>query len=114
MKAIAQATYTSLKQIPELARRAERLGYYAMTNGERQYHAFLPPVLAAEHTEKLIVSPNVAIAFARSPMTTAYAAWNTQAFSEGRFQLGLGTQVKAHIIRRYGAEWGKPVARLKD
>ncbi|MCL0101561.1 TIGR03617 family F420-dependent LLM class oxidoreductase [Dehalococcoidia bacterium] len=114
MKAIAQATDTSLKQIPEAARRAERLGYHAMNNGERRNHAFLPPLLAAEHTERLMVSPNVAIAFARSPMATAYASWNIQAFSDGRFQLGLGTQIKAHITRRFGAEWGKPAARMRD
>ena len=97
-----------------MAQRAERLGYDVMTNGERDHIGFFPPLLAAEHTTKLKVATNVAIAFARSPMTTAYAAWNLQGFSGGRFQLGLGSQVKAHIVRRFSAEWGKPVARMKE
>ena len=104
----------TLKDIPDIARRAERLGYDVLTSGDREHSAFLPPLLGAEHTKRIHVATNVAIAFARSPTASAYAAWNIQSFSDGRFRLGLGTQVKAHITRRFGMTWDRPVGRMKE
>ncbi len=114
MKVTATARYQHLREVPEVAKRAERLGFDLLTNGERDHHGFLPPLLALEHTERIHAATNVAIAFARTPMATAYAAWDLQSFSRGRFGLGLGSQVKAHITRRFSAEWGRPVGRLKE
>jgi probable F420-dependent oxidoreductase len=71
-------------------------------------------VLAAEHTRQIQLGTAVAIAFPRSPMVTAQIAWDLAAYSEGRFILGLGTQVKAHIERRFSTPWDAPVARLRD
>ena len=75
---------------------------------------FLPLALAAEHTSRVKLGPAVAIAFARSPMSMAYQSWDLAALSKGRFILGLGTQVKGHIERRYGVKWEPPVAKLRD
>ena len=103
-----------LRDIPAVARAAEALGFGAIWTPETQHNAFLPLALAAEHTTQVQLGTAVAIAFARSPMVIAQEAWDLQALSGGRFLLGLGTQVKAHIERRYGMEWGQPVARLRD
>lgn len=103
-----------LREIPAIARAAEATGFDALWTPETQHNAFLPLVLAAEHTQRIAIGTSVAIAFARSPMVVAQAAWDLQALSQGRFMLGLGTQVKAHIERRYGMPWGQPVARLRE
>ena len=114
MEILGAARHVALKDIPEIARTLESLGYDTLHQGETKADVFLPVLLAAEHTTRLKVATNVAIAFARSPMVLAYASWNLQAFSNGRFKLGLGTQVKAHIPRRFGMPWDRPVGRLKE
>jgi probable F420-dependent oxidoreductase len=73
---------------------------------------FLPLALAADTGCDLYT--NVAIAFPRSPMHLAHQAWDLAALSEGRFALGLGTQVRAHIERRYGSTWSRPAARMEE
>ena len=103
-----------IRTIPATVRAAEALGFDAIWTPETQHNAFLPLVMAAEHTEHVAIGTAVAIAFARSPMVIAQIAWDLQVLSNGRFLLGLGTQVKAHIERRYGMEWGQPVARLRE
>lgn len=103
-----------LREIPAVARAAEAVGFDGLWTPETQHNAFLPLALAAEHTEHMAIGTSVAIAFARSPMVIAQEAWDLQALSQGRFMLGLGTQVKAHIERRYGMPWGQPVARLRE
>ncbi|MCH8900971.1 MAG: TIGR03617 family F420-dependent LLM class oxidoreductase, partial [Chloroflexi bacterium] len=75
---------------------------------------FLAHDLAAEHTERIDLGTAVAIAFPRSPMATAQIAWDLQRLSNGRFVIGLGTQVKGHIERRYGMTWAAPGPRLKE
>jgi probable F420-dependent oxidoreductase len=105
---------TALAALPAAARAADALGFGALWVPETQHNAFLPLVLAAEHSKRMLLGTSVAIAFARSPMVTAQAAWDLQALSGGRFVLGLGTQVQAHIERRFSAAWGQPVARLRD
>lgn len=92
----------------------ERLGFAGIWTPETKGNAFFPLVLAAEHTHQIELGTAVAIAFPRSPMVMAQNAWELQAFSQGRFILGLGTQVRAHIERRYGMTWEAPVARLRD
>lgn len=111
----AALTHTSLSQIPALAQAAEAFGCSAVWTTETQHDPFLPLTLAAEHTTRLQLGTAVAIGFARSPMTLAHTAWDLAAQSNGRFMLGLGTQVKAHIERRFGMLWPEsPVGKLRE
>ncbi len=104
-----------LAQVAEIARAAEALGFAALWSNETQHDPFLPGALIAEHTRRLHFGPAVAIAFARSPATLAYTAWDLAQVSGGRFILGLGTQVKAHIERRFGQVWPEsPVNKLRE
>ncbi len=103
-----------LREVPAEARRAEQLGFAALWSMEAGNDGFLPLALAAEHTRRIQLGPSVAIAFPRSPMTMAYTAWDLAALSQGRFILGLGTQVKGHIERRYGVKWEAPVGKLRE
>lgn len=106
---------TSLSAIPEIARAAEAIGFAALWATETQHDPFLPGALVAEHSRRLHFGTAVAIAFARSPATLAYTAWDLAQQSGGRFILGLGTQVKAHIERRFGMLWPEsPVAKLRE
>jgi probable F420-dependent oxidoreductase len=103
-----------LPQIAEAARAAEALGFAALWTSETKHDPFLPLAIAAEHTSAIQLGTSVAIAFARSPMVIAQTAWDLQAFSGGRLLLGLGTQVKAHIERRFSMPWEAPAARLRE
>jgi probable F420-dependent oxidoreductase len=98
----------------EQARRAEALGFDGAWTSETQHDAFLPLILAAEHTTRLTLGTSIAVAFGRSPIVTAHLSWDLAALSQGRFLLGLGTQVKGHIERRYGLTWDSPGPRLRD
>ncbi|MBI2975875.1 MAG: TIGR03617 family F420-dependent LLM class oxidoreductase [Chloroflexi bacterium] len=105
----------SLSEVPALARRIEALGADGLFTTETQHDPFLPLALAAGHTTRLELGTAVAIAFARSPMTVAHTAWDLAAHSGGRFLLGLGTQVKPHIERRFGMAWPEsPVGQLRE
>lgn len=97
----------------ERARELESLGLDGVFGFEGPGDVFTPLVLAAAATE-LDVYTNVAIAFPRSPMTTAYQAWDLQKVAQGRFSLGLGTQVRANVEKRYSATWSKPVDRMRE
>jgi probable F420-dependent oxidoreductase len=103
-----------LRDIPRIAQAAEAIGFAGLWAPETQHNGFFPLVLAAEHTNTIEIGSAVVIAFARSPMVTAQMAWDLQALSNGRFVLGFGTQVKAHIERRFGMPWDSPVARLRE
>lgn len=81
---------------------------------ENAHDVFFPLVLAASAGADLDLMTNVAIAFPRSPVHLAHAAWDLQLLSGGRFRLGLGSQVRTHIERRYGATWSRPAARLRE
>ena len=105
---------SSLAEVPETAERAEALGYDFLTSGETSQNAFFPLVLAAEHTRRVELRTSIALAFARSPMDTAYMAWDLQRLSNGRFALGLGSQVRGHVVRRFGMEWSPPAARMRE
>lgn len=104
-----------LQAVPEIAKEAERLGFDTLWSSETMHDPFLPFTLAAEHTRELKFGTAVAVSFARSPTTMAYTAWDLAQTSGGRFCLGLGTQVKAHIERRFGMPWPEsPVAKLRE
>ena len=104
----------SLGEIAQLAKRAEALGYDFLSSSETAHNPFLPLVLAAEHTERMGLRTSIALAFARSPMDVAYLAWDLQGLSRGRFVLGLGSQVRGHIVRRFGMEWKPPAPRMRE
>ena len=103
-----------LGEVAAYAQRVESIGFAGLLVPEAVHDGFLTAMLALEHTESLTVATSVALAFPRSPTTTAYAAWDLQAMSAGRFQLGLGSQVKGNITRRFGMQWSPPVARMRD
>ncbi len=103
-----------LNDIPDLARRAEQLGIRGLWTTETTHNPFLPLTHVAAHTERLEFGTGIAVAFPRSPMVTAQLAWDLAGQSGGRFILGLGTQVKAHIVRRFSTVWDKPGPRLKE
>ena len=95
-------------------REAEELGYDAVVGAETQHDPFLAMALAAQEPSRLQLVTGIALAFTKSPVATAYIAWDLQAMSGGRFVLGLGTQVKGHVTRRFGMPWSKPAQRMKD
>ncbi|MGB0502188.1 MAG: TIGR03617 family F420-dependent LLM class oxidoreductase, partial [Acidimicrobiales bacterium] len=96
------------------AKAQEAAGYDGVWTAETSHDPFLPLVLAAEHTETLELGTSIAVAFARNPMLLANLGWDLQALSKGRFNLGLGTQIKPHITKRFSMEWSKPAARAKE
>jgi probable F420-dependent oxidoreductase len=97
----------------ESARSIATLGADGIFSFEGQHDVFFPLVLAAEETD-LELMTNVAIAGPRSPLHLAHASYDLQTLSRGRFRLGLGSQIRAHIEKRYGAQWGKPAARTAE
>ena len=103
-----------LHKIQTLARDTERAGFSGITFTEAGRTAYLSVAAAALATEQLEFSTGIAVAFPRSPMITAGTAWELQDVSRGRFRLGLGTQVRAHITRRYGSEFDPPGPRMRD
>lgn len=109
MKLDASLPPVPLKSIPDIARGAEALGFDALWSSETIHDPFLPGALVAEHSQHLCFGTAIAVAFARSPATLAYSAWDLSQASGGRFILGLGTQVKAHIERRFGMPWPESV-----
>lgn len=94
-----------LSQVVDIARQAEEIGFSALWSSETSHDPFLPAVLIAEHTQRIQFGTAIAVSFARSPATLAYTAWDLSQYSQGRFILGIGTQVKAHIERRFGMPW---------
>lgn len=105
----------SIDGLAAAARAIEALGFDGATTPEAGQDPFLPLIIAAEHTTRLTLATNVAIAFPRSPMVVAQLAWDLQRLSGGRFHLGLGTQVKGHNERRYASPWtASPGPRLRE
>jgi probable F420-dependent oxidoreductase len=98
-----------LKDVPAIAQAAEETGFSALWTQETQHDPFLPCALIAEHSSEMQFGTAIAVSFARSPANLAYIAWDLAAQSGGRFMLGLGTQVKAHIERRFGMTWPESV-----
>ena len=93
---------------------AEAAGYDGLWTLEGQHDPFLPLVLAAERTERIELGTAIAVAFPRSPMITAQNAWELARASKGRFSLGLGSQVKAHIERRFSMPFEHPGPKLRE
>lgn len=106
--------FSGLADVPAMAREAEAVGFGALWAPETRHDPFFPLVLAAEHTTHIRLGTAVAIAFPRSPMVLANIGWDLAKFSNGRFILGLGTQVKGHNERRFSVPWVPPGPRLRD
>lgn len=98
----------------EAARTAVELGYDGFFSAETQYDPFLPLAIASAQEPDLEVGTAIAVAFPRSPMVVAMTAWDLARMSRGKFMLGLGTQVRAHIVRRFSTTWDSPVPRLRE
>ena len=98
----------------EAAKRAESTGYDGVWTAETSHDPFLPLVLAAEHTERIKLGTGIAVAFARNPMNLAVLANDLQTMSHGRFMLGLGSQIKPHIEKRFSMPWSHPAPRMRE
>jgi len=92
----------------------EALGYDAAFSAEINNDPFFPLVLAAEHSERIALTTSISVAFARNPMTVANLAWDLNQYSHGRFSIGLGSQIRPHITRRFSMPWSKPAARMRE
>lgn len=103
-----------LTRLSEVGAAAEQSGYSALWSAESSGDPFLPLVPAAAATEQLQLGTAITVAFARNPMSLAYTAHDLQLLSAGRFLLGLGSQVRPHIERRFGMPWGRPAARMRE
>ena len=107
-------TWDRLGDIPEVARRAEELGFDAVLSSETKFDPFFRIVLAAEHTRRIQLGTCVAVAFARNPMTLASTAWELHDYSGGRFLLGLGANFPPQVTKRFSMPADRPVARLRE
>lgn len=102
------------REAPSAAERAARLGFDGFFSAETSHDPFFPLLLAADAAPDLDLGTAIAVAFPRSPMITAATSWDLAQASGGRFILGLGTQVRAHITRRFSTSWDSPGPRLRD
>jgi probable F420-dependent oxidoreductase len=103
-----------LAQVGAYARRVEAIGFDGLNVPDAVHDALLTATVALRETSRLRVATSVLVAFPRSPMNVAHAAWDLQAFSGGRFELGLGTQVRGNIIGRYSTPWEPPIPRMRE
>jgi probable F420-dependent oxidoreductase len=110
----ASAAPLDVARVGEDARLAEELGYDGVITEETKEDAYVVMALAAQATSRVSLATAVAVAFPRSPTITAQAAWSLQRLSRGRFVLGLGSQVKGHIERRFGVKWSAAGPWLRD
>ena len=104
--------YAQLGTAAEEARRLSDIGYDGVYTLEGAGDPFLPLVLASEHAPQLTISTGIAVAFPRNPSHIAYQAWDLQRYSGGKFMLGLGSQVRAHIEKRFGVDFDQPANRM--
>ncbi|HUO69776.1 MAG TPA: TIGR03617 family F420-dependent LLM class oxidoreductase [Solirubrobacteraceae bacterium] len=114
MKIDAGGYASTVIEAGESAVRAERDGYDGWWVAETQIDPFIGAAIAAERTERVEITTAIAVAFARNPMTVALQANDVQTLAEGRFVLGLGSQIRPHITKRYSMQWSKPAARMRE
>ncbi|MBL1075514.1 TIGR03617 family F420-dependent LLM class oxidoreductase [Nocardia sp. 2] len=105
---------TPLSLVAERVRRIEGLGFDTVHVSETVRDPFSVCAVATEHSSTVVIRTSMVVAFARSPMVTACAAWDLARFSGGRFHLGVASQVRGNMVGRYSVEWTEPVARLRD
>jgi len=103
-----------LEMAPLAIGELEARGYDSAFSAEINNDPFFPLVLAAQHSEQIALSTSISVAFARNPMTMANLAWDLNQYAKGRFTLGIGSQIKPHITRRFNMPWSKPAARMRE
>ncbi|MCB8945858.1 MAG: TIGR03617 family F420-dependent LLM class oxidoreductase [Ardenticatenaceae bacterium] len=103
-----------LGEMGALVQAAEALGFDGLWTAETNSDPFLPLAVAAEHSQRMNIGTAIAVTFPRSPTVLATMAWDLARFSNGRFILGLGAQIKAHNERRFGARWEKPIRKMRE
>ncbi len=114
MKLDCALAMDALEEAPDVARAAEAAGFQGLWANDTKHNPFVALALAAVRTTRMQLGTGIAVAFSRSPMVTAQTAWDLGRLSGGRFILGLGTQVRAHIERRFGMPWDPPVPKLRE
>ncbi len=114
MKIDAGLMTADLASVPENANRLEAQGYDGIVTAETSHDPFFPLLLAAEHTQRVELMTSIAVAFARSPMNLANIGHDLNAYSKGRFVLGLGSQIAPHITKRFSMPWSSPAARMRE
>ena len=105
---------STIADLARSARELEGLGYDGIITAETAHDPFLQLVIAAEHTERVELATGIAVAFARNPMTLANLGHDLQTYSGGRAIVGLGSQIKPHIEKRFSMEWSHPAARMRE
>jgi len=103
-----------LEKVKDTVTAAEAAGYDGIRTAEMNHDPFMPLLLAAEHSKKIELATSIAVAFARSPMILANIGHDLNAYSKGRFTLGLGSQIKPHVTKRFSMPWGAPAAQMKE
>jgi probable F420-dependent oxidoreductase len=114
MKVDAELPMGLSDKISQAIRDLEGMGYDGATTVETGHDPFLPLVLAAEHSERIQLMTSIAVAFARNPMSMASVAHDLNAYSKGRLLLGVGSQVRAHIEKRFSMPWSHPAPRMRE
>jgi probable F420-dependent oxidoreductase len=114
MKIDANLDTSSLAAVTSSAQELDKAGYHGLWVSEEAHDPFLPLPVAALAAKRAELGTSIAVAFARTPMTVAYTAHDLQAYSQGRFLLGLGSQVKPHIERRFSMPWSHPAPRMRE
>jgi len=111
---VDKAVWGELGSIAAQARKIEADGYDGLAATEVSSDPFPPLTLAAEHTERVDLMTAITVAFARSPMTLAQVGHDLNQYSKGRVILGLGSQIRAHITKRFSMPWSKPASRMRE
>ena len=106
--------YAQMSGAAAEAKRLSALGYDGVYSLEGSWDPFFPLAIASEHAPELDIATGIAVAFPRNPSHIAYQAWDLQTFSKGKFSLGLGSQIKPHIEKRFGIEFSPPAARMRE
>lgn len=114
MKIDAMMLGSNLATMADYAQATETIGFDGLWTTETSNDPFFPLVLAAEHTNRINVGTSIAVTFPRAPGVLAQIGWDLARFSQGRFIMGLGSQVRAHNERRFGATWDKPVRQMRE
>jgi probable F420-dependent oxidoreductase len=114
LKVDAEGAVRDPSEAAALARKAEESGFDCFWVNETKHDPFVQLALAAGATKDIGLGTSIALAFTRSPTSLAYTAWDVQSLSRGRFVLGLGSQVKGHIERRFGMKWESPAPKMKE
>ena len=103
-----------LAQSGQQAAKLEALGYNGVVTAETAHDPFFPLLLAAQETQSVELTTSIAVAFSRTPMNLANIGHDLNSFSKGRFVLGLGSQIRPHITKRFSMPWSKPAARMRE